>query len=211
LRSITLFLWACILSPIVSAETLEVEYASFYGHVKKLDDPDTNALRFAFGFWHIDKQRLCHIESAKIVTQKQQIPLVIENNARFTVPLDKILKMARATVNIELTDQANQCDISVQLETLPVFLKTQYTNSDLMMLFKQYQSFFNDIGGLFSFLMPSVEGLSIKIDKTVEVTEGLKPLLNAQGSLQLSQQWIEEGNTLTLSQQPLRITAIIEK
>jgi hypothetical protein len=37
-----------ILSTYAAAETLEVEYSSFYSHVKKLDEPETNALRFAF-------------------------------------------------------------------------------------------------------------------------------------------------------------------
>ena len=81
---------------VCAADTLEVEYASFYSHVKKLDDPETNALRFAFGFQHIVDKRLCHINSAQITTQKQTLPLIVENNRRFTVPTDKILKMAKA-------------------------------------------------------------------------------------------------------------------
>ncbi|MFT6990518.1 MAG: hypothetical protein ACJASL_002496, partial [Paraglaciecola sp.] len=74
-----------ILSTHAAAETLEVEYKSFYSHVKKLDDPATNALRFAFGFVHIAEKRLCHISSAQIITQKQTLPLTVENNNRFTV------------------------------------------------------------------------------------------------------------------------------
>ena len=59
-----------ILSTYAIADTLEVQYSSFYSHVKKLDEPDTNALRFAFGFQHIAENRLCHIIRADIVTQK---------------------------------------------------------------------------------------------------------------------------------------------
>lgn len=211
MKIVPLILSSLFFSSAVVAETLEVEYASFYSHVKKLDDPDTNALRFAFGFWHIHQARLCHVSDAKIVTQKQQLPLVVENNGRFTVPLDKILKMARATVKIELADQANQCDMSVQLETLPSYLKADYSNSELLMLLAQYQTFFNDIGGFLSFMMPSVQGLTVQLETTNGLSNDLKALLNEQGDLLLSNEWIKQGNTLKLSNKPLRITAIVEK
>ena len=101
-----------------------------------------NQLRFAFGFKHIAKGRLCNIESAKIVTQKQTQPLKVENGTRFTVPTDKVLKMAKAIVEIDLNDRANQCDMSVQLETLPEYLKTSYSHKELQTLLTQYQAFF---------------------------------------------------------------------
>ena len=141
LTNIILLMAGCSFWPVqLWAETLDVEYKSFYSHVKKLDDPTTDALRFAFGFQHIAEKRLCHITSAQIVTQKQTLLLQVENHHRFTVPTDKILKMAKAQVVIELDDQANRCDMSVQLETLPSFLKTQYRHDELMLLFNQYQA-----------------------------------------------------------------------
>ena len=211
MKLILVVLLAVFLTTADAAETLEVEYASFYSHVKKLDDPETNALRFAFGFWHIVHKRLCQVTAAKIVTQKQQLPLVIESSGRFTVPLDKILKMAKATVNIDLVDQANQCDMSVQLETLPKYLKTQYNNDELLFLFSQYQSFFKDMGGFLSFMMPSVDGLNIMIEDEAELTDELKTMLKTDGALLLTQEWISQGHALSLPQNPLRITANIDK
>lgn len=204
-------LLAVFLTTAAAAETLEVEYASFYSHVKKLDNPETNALRFAFGFWHIGQQRLCQVTAAKIVTQKQQLPLVIESSGRFTVPLDKILKMAKATVDIDLADQANQCDMSVQLETLPKYLKTRYNNDELLLLFNQYQSFFKDMGGFLSFMMPAVDGLNLLIEDEAGLTDELKAMLNADGVLLLTYEWIKQGHALALPQKPLRITANIDK
>jgi len=193
------------------AETLDVEYSSFYSHVKKLDNPDTDALRFAFGFQHIAEKRLCHISSAQIVTQKQALVLTLENNQRFTVPTDKILKMAKAMVIIELDDQANQCDMSVQLETLPSFLKTQYSHDELLLLFNQYQAFFDKMGGFLSFMMPSAEGLLFHFDEDVRLPKHLQPLLNKNGTIALSKTWLMQQKGLELPNKPLRITAIIEK
>jgi hypothetical protein len=200
-----------ILSTHAAAETLEVEYKSFYSHVKKLDDPATNALRFAFGFVHIAEKRLCHISSAQIITQKQTLPLTVENNNRFTVPTDKILKMARANVVIELDDQANQCDMSVQLETLPSYLKTQYTHDELLLLFNQYQAFFDEMGGFLSFMMPSAEGLLFHFDDDVSLPESLNVLLDKNGVLALSSAWLMQHKNLELPNKPIRITAIVQK
>lgn len=194
-----------------SEETLDVEYASFYSHIKKLDDPDTNALRFAFGFRHIIRKDLCTINSAKIVTQKQTLPLIVENNQRFTVPLDKILKMAKAKVEISLEDQANQCDMSVQLETLPIYLKQQYTHDELQLVFEQYQAFFEQMGSFLSFLMPSAEGIVLHFSDEYEMPEKFKLMSNEQGDLVLTQKWLAKGQSLELSQIPLRITALVEK
>lgn len=192
------------------ADTLEVEYASFYSHVKKLDDPETNALRFAFGFQHIAHKRLCHISSAQITTQKQTLPLIVENNSRFTVPTDKILKMAKAKVVIELEDQANQCDMSVQLETLPSFLKIQYSHDELLLLFKQYQAFFDEMGGFLSFMMPSPQGLVLQFDNVSAPLKDGRLLLDENGNVRLSEDWLLLGKGLKLAIPPLRITAIIE-
>ena len=195
----------------LSAETLEVEYSSFYSHVKKLDDPTTDALRFAFGFQHISEKRLCHISSAKIVTQKQTLTLTVENNNRFTVPADKILKMAKAKVVLELDDQANRCDMSVQLETVPSYLKTQYSHDELLLLFNQYQAFFDEMGGFLSFMMPSAEGLVFHFEEDVRLPQNLLALVDENGGVALSETWLKRETGLELPNKPLRITAIIEK
>ena len=86
LAKLILFVASCCLwQEQLKAETLEVEYASFYSHVKKLDDPDTNALRFAFGFQHIAEQRLCKVSKAQIITQKQTLEVDLQKEGILTV------------------------------------------------------------------------------------------------------------------------------
>ncbi|MEP1446893.1 MAG: DUF2987 domain-containing protein [Paraglaciecola sp.] len=207
-----IFIWASwALTTQVTANTLTVEYASFYSHVKKLDDPSTDALRFAFGFQHIAQSRLCYIDSAQIITQKQNLPLTVENNSRFTVPTDKILKMAKAMVVIELQDLANQCDMSVQLETKPSFLRAQYSHKDLVLLFNQYQAFFEEMGGFLSFMMPSSQGLLFHFDAKVDLPDELQSLSDENGRLALNKAWLSQQKSLELPLKPLRITAIVKK
>lgn len=193
------------------AEQLDVNYSSFYGHVKKIDKEETDRLRFAFGFKHIADDRLCKIDDVNIVTQKQTIPLILENNVRFTVPVDKVLKMAKALVSIQFDDNANQCDMSVQLETKPEFLQTRYTYEELKVLFDQYQAFFSNMGGFLSFMMPSSEGLVFHFDKGTKIPSELTHIVDTSGNLMLNKEWFEQKVGLILDSKPLRITALVVK
>ncbi|MDB2330097.1 DUF2987 domain-containing protein [Alteromonas sp.] len=192
----------------VAAETIDVDYSRFYSHVKKLDNEDTQALQFAFGFLRVGEGRLCAIESADIVTDKKTMALSITDEGRFTVPLERALKLADAYVKISLEERANVCDMSVQLETQPSYLKASYTNEDLQFLYEQYEAFFNEMGSFLSFMMPSVTGLMIQFeDKDLDyrTKEGLSIV---KGVLRIEESWLKKGETLTLPHAPLRITAI---
>jgi hypothetical protein len=201
-----------IFSPLIcTAEQLVVEYSSFYNHTKKLQGKDTNILQFAFGFQHVRTKSLCRIQSAFISTQKQDVILNVQLNQRFVLPSEKALKMAKAQVVIELAEAANLCDMSVQLETKPEYLKTVYTKSELNLIFKQYQAFFDDMGGLFSFMMPKVEGLSLHFADKTQLLSLPENLQLENHVLALNTNWIAKNKGLQLDSAPLRITAIVAK
>ncbi|WP_100641347.1 DUF2987 domain-containing protein [Alteromonas facilis] len=195
-------------SGFVHAEdVIEVEYKGFYSHVKKLNGEDTQALQFAFGFQHVTQSRLCKLISADIVTQKQTIPLVITPENRFTVPSERALNLADATVRIVTNDLANQCDMSVQLETKPEYLKQYYEPKDLQLIFEQYAAFFNEMGSFLSFMMPQVDGLTVHFsDHDLDYELKDAPSI-VNGVLQLNSDWLKQGKLLVLPQIPLRITA----
>jgi len=191
----------------VNAEVIQVEYSRFYSHVKKLDGEDTQALQFAFGFQRVGEGRLCEINNAKIVTDKQTLPLEVSEEYRFTVPSEKVLKMAEAFVEIDLAEAANLCDMSVQLETKTAYLKMRYSKEELTYLLEQYRSFFNEMGSFLSFMMPTVDGLNIQFaDENISMPVKDAPNIN-MGTQMLSAEWIESSKGLVLPEKPFRITA----
>ena len=192
----------------VAAETIDVEYSRFYSHVKKLDNEDTQALQFAFGFVRVGEGRLCEVNGAAIVTDKKTMALTVSEEGRFTVPTEKALKLANALVRIDLGERANVCDMSVQLETKPEYLKQYYTKDDLTFLHGQYEAFFNEMGSFLSFMMPSVKGLMIQFDdKNLDFITPQGVQIN-NGVLHLEQEWIDGAKGLTLPHAPLRVTAM---
>lgn len=189
----------------LNAETLNVDYAAFYSHLNKIDTDETPSLQFAFGFKNIDTGNLCIIENARIVTQKVTIDVVVSAENRFLLPTEKALKQARAIVEIGLKNKANKCDMSVQLETKPEFLKTRYTQQELQDLFLEYEAFFDDMGGFLSFLMPGVTGLHFHFFDANQLDLPLGATQEGN-HLFLSEQALEKNYEFPIA--PYRITAV---
>ena len=165
-------------------------------------------LQFAFGFLRVGEGRLCGVSSAEIVTDKKTMSLDVSDEGRFTVPTERALKLADALVRISLDEAANVCDMSVQLETKPEYLKTRYTQEELEFIYSQYEAFFNEMGSFLSFMMPTVKGLMIQFkDENLDHTTPQGVTIN-NGVLHLEQEWISEARGLSLPQAPLRITAM---
>ena len=203
-----LLLASTLVSGFTFSETIDVEYSRFYSHIKKLDNEDTQALQFAFGFIRVGEGRLCGIKQAEIVTDKKNMPLDVSEEGRFTVPAEKALKLANALVRISLEERANVCDMSVQLETKPEYLKQYYTKDDLDFLYEQYAAFFNEMGSFLSFMMPSVKGLMVQFnDKHLDFVTPQGVKVN-NGIMQLDEEWLKDAKDLTLPEAPLRITAM---
>lgn len=210
-KPIGLVVLAMLLTQVAYADEVEVSYKTFYSHVKKLDNEDTQALQFAFGFKHVGSGNLCTINKALISTQKVQLPLEVTSENRFTIQSEKALSLADAFVVIDFKEPSNQCDISVQLETKPEFLKAEYTFEEMQFIYEQYEAFFNEMGSFLSFMMPTVKGLMFQFsDKDLREASKTGEMVNA-GTLTLDDEWFERKKGLKLQTIPLRITAIASK
>ena len=210
-KPIILAVLTMLLTQVAFADEVEVSYKTFYSHVKKLDNEDTQALQFAFGFKHVGTGELCTINKARISTQKVQIPLLVTTENRFTIQSEKALSLADAFVVIDFKEPSNQCDISVQLETKPEYLKTEYTFEEMQFIYEQYEAFFNEMGSFLSFMMPTVKGLMLQFsDKDLREATKTGEMVNA-GTLMLNDEWFERKKGLKLQTIPLRITAMASK
>ncbi|MBT1063692.1 DUF2987 domain-containing protein [Bowmanella sp. Y26] len=195
------------------AEPLELDYSTLYSHTRKLDKDELSALQFAFGFMHHQTKQMCHLESAYLHTQKQDIAIEITPEQRFTVPSEKALSLAKAVARFELREPVNQCDMSVQLETKPAYLKSSYDLSELKAVNEQYTEFFDSMGSFLSFMMPSVKGIVLhfppQTEGSVRVGGMLEPSLRIEnGELSLDEQWLNKSQRIEFPTKPYRITAI---
>lgn len=192
------------------ADQIDVDYSRFYSHLKKIDKDELNALEFAFGFKKVGESLLCGIKQATIVTQKQSIPLKIDQYQRFTLPIEKALKLANAYITIDLEQPANQCDMSVQLQTKTEYLKTTYSQQELLTLSFQYKQFFSDMGSFLSFMMPSSEGLIFTFAEQAQLLEPVKGFVLNNKDGRISDKAIDQAKEgIKLDSKPIRINALI--
>ncbi len=194
-----------------SAVDVNMEYKGFYSHLKKLDDEALNRLEFTFGFSHVGKGRLCQLNEVLIVTQKQTMEVNIGADNRFRLPTEKALQIAKARVMIDMEEATNQCDMSVQLQVQPKYLSSQYSQAELNTLLSQFNGFFSEMGGFFSFLMPGPQGIQMQFSQPVTVSESLSSKSKIDGTtLWLHEDDINKINSVTLSQIPHKITVWME-
>ena len=207
-----LLLTLILLAQTTVAEQIDVEYSRFYTHLKKIDKEELNALQFSFGFKKAGESYLCDINQATIVTQKMTIPLTIDQYHRFTLPTEKALKLANAFVTIDLQQPANQCDMSVQLETKAEYLKSSYEQQELVLLSAQYKQFFSDMGSFLSFMMPSSDGLKFIFAETPTLLEHNKDVVIKKQEVDVSDEAIEQAKQgLNFSQTPIRINGLVRQ
>lgn len=151
-------------STLLMAGTLQLEYKSFYSHLKKLNDEELGLLQFAFGFQHVTQKKLCEVKSVLITTDKKDIPVEVRSEGRFVLPSEKALKLADAKVIVVLTEQNNQCDLSVKLQITPEDFTNGVNGQRLTVYYQAFEAFFEEMGGMLSFMMPSPEGLLISLE-----------------------------------------------
>ena len=210
-KRVVLALTALLSSNLVAAD-LNLEYKAFYSHLKKLDKPELDQLEFTFGFRYVAGEGLCHIDNVVISTPKQQIPVDVINGQRFRLPTENALKLADAQVWISVQEPTNQCDMSVQLQARPLALSSEYSSESLNNLVTQFDTFFDDMGGFMSFMMPSPQGLQLHFSQQPDIA-GLQTSHGSKlddTTLWLNKDDIETGKTLKFSQLPYQITVWME-
>lgn len=193
--------------------TTEIEYKVFYSHLRKLNLEEHSALQFAFGFQHHNSNELCKLTNVLIHTPKIDIPVDISTLNRFSLPKERALKLAEAKIQITfLSEDPNDCDMSVLLQIKPEILGESITASNLRLANTQFKAFFET--GLLSLLMPETKGIKLHLKRNASVED--TPLKLGKGAhikddlLYLESTWIEHNQQAIPNLGISHITAWIE-
>ncbi|UAA37117.1 DUF2987 domain-containing protein [Paraneptunicella aestuarii] len=169
-------------------DQLIFSYSDFYSHLRKLDTEELDALQFAFGFAQHQSKKPCAIKNVFIHTQKQDIPVTVDTLQRFTLPKEKALKLANATVNVQFSPNQGDCDMSVLILAKPNW-ETQISSEQLNKIDGQFRTFFKEVGSFLSFLMPETKGIQLHYDMASSVPN-LNNATKQDKRLLLSKDWL---------------------
>lgn len=211
MKHIILILSIVFTLPAIAQHSLKLQYSSFYSHLKKLEKDELNSLEFAFGFANVHTSALCDIHNAVIVTDKMNIEVPVDAENRFTLPKEKALKLAHAQVHLELEQAPNQCDLSVLLQVKPDLFASGVDLEKLHSYDQSFIAFFDNMGGLFSFMMPKPKGIRLVVEPATEIPKLMQQYAASDTEILLEHDAIASFSSDQLAQMKVsRITAFMQ-
>ncbi|WP_319784208.1 DUF2987 domain-containing protein [Oceanisphaera sp. IT1-181] len=122
MKTSRLLAWCAVLtltfgSPMLQAQTLELDYSGFYKYLAKVKKAKVEQAELGFYLSRADGQGLCTIESGVIrVDDEVRGQVTVLPHGQFTLTEDKELDLDKAKVVLEVVEET-QCNISIQIQS----------------------------------------------------------------------------------------------
>jgi hypothetical protein len=137
---------------------LILNYDGFFDRMEEFDEPEFLGVKLAFYFKSKQTGKACAIESAQLKTQDRKKPVYYLDTGEVLLPFDEQLDMDKAKLIIVKKDD-EECGLDMRIENSQ--LLTQHISvSQVVDLTEKFSSALTELGGMMSFLMPSVTGIT---------------------------------------------------
>ena len=200
-----------LLSPLVLAQDkLELNYDGFFDRMKDLDEPEYQGVKLAF--YLMDKQgQPCPVKEAKLTTKLKKQDVYVLDNGEILLPYEPLLDQDKALLVIDKKD-TRECGLNMRLESNQLF-EPKVEKQQALALTDKFAAAFDDLGGMMSFMLPKVQGVTFKF------AEGVKPQLNSSklgkcdssnGCTITKKQLIEFNGDIEFNQKPIKAVPFIQ-
>lgn len=144
---------------------LQLNYNSFYGRMKKLQQPEYSDITLAFALAGERSGMPCRFYSLKLISDQHDIALDIAGNGEISLPYDEALKNSNAVLQMLQADNAEPCHVQFRLRSrmrLPATL-----NLDLLKHYQQqFDLLLDDMAGISKYWLPEVAGVIAEFPAT---------------------------------------------
>ncbi|MBU2882364.1 DUF2987 domain-containing protein [Psychrosphaera sp. B3R10] len=205
-----LFFSMCLVSSSLFAnveqqtKTMELNYDGFFDRMDDLDEAEYVDIKLAFYFNQINSKKACPIRSAKLQTKIKSMPVYYLENGEVLLPFDEQLDMDKAKLVIE-TEKGLECGLNMRLEN-SFLLASTIDNTKLVRLVETFNDALQDLGGMMSFLVPKVTGVTV-LGKTGEQLS----IINGDESWCSDNQCILTSAILKNAEKPFVLSSIPSK
>lgn len=160
-----------LLSPLAFAQDkLELNYDGFFDRMKDLDEPEYQGVKLAF--YLMDKEgQPCPVDDAKLTTKLKKQDVYVLDNGEILLPYEPLLDQDKALLVINKKDN-RECGLNMRLESNQLF-EAKVEKQQAQQLTEKFALAFDDLGGMMSFMLPKVKGITFKF------TDDVKPQLNS--------------------------------
>lgn len=213
-RFISVALLGCTSFASVGGE-FAVSYDGFYDRMKVVNKGDY--LQARVGFYLVDANQpkdACEIASGKIVTEKSEQPFSFTQAGQLLLPFEQQLDKDKAVVVAQTLTE--QCQLKMQIEAIDNYQAT-FTQGALFDTFTELDELMDDLSGffmtkVFSFLMPTMTGITLEFAQPVEVIGGANWLCDGlRCRVTVNDDWQTNPQTVSFSAAPVRILPYFEQ
>ena len=160
-------------SAVLAQEKLELNYDGFFDRMKDLEEPEYQGVKLAFYLMDREGQP-CPITSAKLSTKVKQQDVYVLDNGEMLLPYEPLLDQDKALLVIDKKD-SRECGLNMRLESNQLF-DAKVSKQHTLELTDKFAAAFDDLGGMMSFMLPKVRGITFKFADEV-IPEMTNPAL----------------------------------
>lgn len=149
---------------------LVLNYDGFFDRMDDLNEPQYQGIKLAF--YLVDRNNQpCEVDNAYLKTKLDEMEVYTLANGEVLLPFDEKLDQDKAAIIINIKgDKA--CGLNMRLESNQL-LTIEMNTKELLDLKIKFSEALDDLGGMMSFMLPSVIGLTIESTNIKEFqTEG---------------------------------------
>lgn len=198
----------CALS--ASGTKVELNYDGFFDRMDDLADAEYQGIKLAF-YYKDRANKPCPVASAKLATKLKSQDVYILDSGEILLPYEPLLDQDKAILVIEQQDQ-RECGLNMRLESNQLFDRKVKVDA-AKALTQTFATAFDDLGGMMSFMLPKVQGVTFQFEQDVNATLTadieIKCLAN-QGCTLLQSDLNEMKGDLVFSHKPTKAVPFIK-
>lgn len=162
--SIISILLATLITPMVSFANdnqVVLNYDGFFDRMDDLDEAQYQDIKLAF--YLLDKQEQpCPVNSVKLQTKFKHQEVYVLDSGEILLPFEPKLDQDKAAIVIDKKD-STECGLNMRLESSQLF-NNKIPTQQIKSLINTFDLAFNDLGGMMSFMLPEVIGITFKFE-----------------------------------------------
>lgn len=199
----------CALPMAVMAQQVELNYDGFFDRMKDLDEPEYQGVKLAFYF--VDRAgQPCPVKQAKLATKLKSKEVYVLETGEILLPYDPILDQDKASLVIDKVDD-RECGLNMRLESNQLFGR-KLSKEEVVTLTDKFAVAFDDLGGMMSFMLPKVHGVTFQFAEDVKasVLPAKIGKCDVKGCTVLKSELVNYQGEISFNQKPIKAVPYIQ-
>lgn len=152
----------CFSSSAFAQDKIELNYDGFFDRMKDIEEAEYQGVKLAF-YLRDKAGQACPVKSAKLATKLKEKEVYVLETGEILLPYAPKFDQDKANLVIEKQDD-RECGLTMSLESNVLF-DANVPQKQALDITNKLALAFDDLGGMMSFMLPKVEGITFKFEE----------------------------------------------